>query len=209
MGLRTQLLMGASYFLISRFFPWKNGKEKRGTGLGGKLILYGFFSGSGITFILGILNRFGVDPLGMYKGIRSSYQILFLSTIGQATWYSSYVCTVFAIGLCIFFTAENNKIRIASGLYCVLGFMTLVTQNSDSAFASLALLFTGLFVAACGSRIRWNGSWRRQFWGRLLSRQSDSFSGDSRTGHWSLAGCPLCFPGDGFPGCFCCSSPSA
>lgn len=29
--------------------------------------------------------------------------------------------------------------------------MTLVTQNSDSAFASLVLLFTGLFVAACGS----------------------------------------------------------
>ena len=151
MGLRTQLLMGASYFLISRFFPWKNGKEKRGTGLAGKLILYGFFAGSGITFILGILNRFGVDPLGMYKGISSSYQILFLSTIGQATWYSSYVCTVFAIGLCIFFAAKSNKIRFASGLYCVLGFMTLVTQNSDSAFASLALLFTGLFVAACGS----------------------------------------------------------
>lgn len=109
MGLRTQLLMGASYFLISRFFPWKNGKEKRGTGLGGKLILYGFFAGSGITFILGILNRFGVDPLGMYKGISSSYQILFLSTIGQATWYSSYVCTVFAIGLCIFLRQRAIK----------------------------------------------------------------------------------------------------
>lgn len=151
MGLRTQLLMGASYFLISRFFPWKNGKEKGKTGLGGKLIFYGFFAGSGITFALGILNRFGVDPLGMYKGIDSSYQILFLSTIGQATWYSSYVCTVFAIGICIFFAAEDHKIRVFSGLYCVLGFMTLVTQNSDSAFASLALLFTGLFVAACAS----------------------------------------------------------
>lgn len=72
------------------------------------MILYGFFAGSGITFILGILNRFGVDPLGMYKGISSSYQILFLSTIGQATWYSSYVCTVFAIGLCIFFCGKEQ-----------------------------------------------------------------------------------------------------
>ena len=74
---------GCLLFPYFPFFPWKNGKEKRGTGLAGKLILYGFFAGSGITFILGILNRFGVDPLGMYKGISSSYQILFLSTIGQ------------------------------------------------------------------------------------------------------------------------------
>lgn len=151
MGLHTQLLMGASYFLISRFFPWKKAQEKSRIGLGGKLIFYGFFAGSGITFALGVLHRFGVDPLGMYKGIDSSYQILFLSTIGQATWYSSYVCTVFAIGICIFFAAEDQKIRIFSGLYCVLGFMTLVTQNSDSAFASLALLFIGLFAAACSS----------------------------------------------------------
>lgn len=55
------------------------------------------------------------------------------------------------LGSVFFFAAKSNKIRIASGLYCVLGFMTLVTQNSDSAFASLVLLFTGLFVAACGS----------------------------------------------------------
>lgn len=155
MGLRTQLLMGTSYFLISRLFPWKKGAQGPGfswtTGIGGKLIFCGFFLGSGITFLLGILHRFLIDPLGMYKGIDSSYHIWFLSTIGQATWYSSYVCTVFAVGLCIFFAAESRKIRVISGIYCVLGFMTLVTQNSDSAFSSMFLLFLGLFAVACGS----------------------------------------------------------
>lgn len=159
MGLRTQLLMGVSYFLISRLFPWKKkeASEKEGcnyplkTGKGGGLIFCGFFLGSGITFLLGILHRFLIDPLGMYKGIDSSYHIWFLSTIGQATWYSSYVCTVFAVGLCIFFAAESRKIRVLSGIYCVLGFMTLVTQNSDSAFSSMFLLLLGLFAVACGS----------------------------------------------------------
>ena len=155
MGLRTQLLMGTSYFLISRLFPWEKGAQGPGfswtTGIGGKLIFCGFFLGSGITFLLGILHRFLIDPLGMYKGIDSSYHIWFLSTIGQATWYSSYVCTIFAVGLCIFFAAESRKIRVISGIYCVLGFMTLVTQNSDSAFSSMFLLFLGLFAVACGS----------------------------------------------------------
>lgn len=49
MGLRTQLLMGTSYFLISRLFPWKKGAQGPGlswtTGIGGKLIFCGFFSG--------------------------------------------------------------------------------------------------------------------------------------------------------------------
>lgn len=155
MGLRTQLLMGTSYFLISRLFPWKKNSQSPAfslkTGMGGKLIFCGFFLGSGLAFLLGVLHRFLIDPLGMYKGIDSSYHIWFLSTIGQSTWYSSYVCTVFPVGLCLFFAAESRKVRVVCGLYCVLGFMTLVTQNSDSAFSSMFLLFVGLFAAACSS----------------------------------------------------------
>src|SRR5699024_10675144 len=70
---------------------------------------------------------------------------------GQATWYSSFVCTVLPIGLCLFYASDKTKVRVISGIYCTLGFMTLVTQNSDSAFAALAALLYGLFLASCVS----------------------------------------------------------
>lgn len=178
MGLHTQLLMIGAYYLISRFFPWgekkrlvRGGKSDRcrreegsqstleqpvsgskGGAFGVAVVIGGALVGSALTFLLGILHRFGIDPLGMYVGIDPSYQIRFLSTIGQATWYSSYVCTVLPIGLCLFYISRERKVRVWSGLYCVLGFMTLVTQNSDSAFAALAFLFLGMFLVSCRRR---------------------------------------------------------
>ena len=141
MGLRTQLLMIAAYFLLSRFFPLRRRE----------LIEAGAMLGSGIAFVIGILHRFSIDPFGFYRGLDSDTTLRFLSTIGQATWYSSFVCTVLPIGLCLFYASDKTKVRVISGIYCTLGFMTLVTQNSDSAFAALAALLFGLFLASCVS----------------------------------------------------------
>lgn len=101
--------------------------------------------------LLGILHRFSIDPLGMYQGLDESWQLLFLSTIGQASWYSGYVCVALTAGATVFFIAKDNRIRTAAGLYCMLGFGTVVTQNSDSAFAAMVFLLLGLFLAGCDS----------------------------------------------------------
>ena len=143
MGLRTQIFFVLIYFLVSRVLCvgtfWK------------KALLAGHLLGAGAVFLLGVLHRFRIDPLDLYRGLDDSVQLLFLSTIGQATWYSSFVCTVLPIGLCLFYVSDKVKIRVISGIYCTLGFMTLVTQNSDSAFAALAALLFGLFLASCVS----------------------------------------------------------
>lgn len=52
--------------------------------------------------LLGILHRFSIDPLGMYQGLDESWQLLFLSTIGQASWYSGYVCVALTAGAAVF-----------------------------------------------------------------------------------------------------------
>ena len=49
------------------------------------------------------------------------------------------------------FYCKDNRIRTAAGLYCMLGFGTVVTQNSDSAFAAMVFLLLGLFLAGCDS----------------------------------------------------------
>lgn len=141
MGLRTQLMFVLIYALVSRGFClsafWK------------RALLTGHLLGSGAVFSLGVLHRFGLDPLDMYRGLDESYQLLFLSTIGQASWYSSYVCLALVPGVVLFFVSEKLWVRLTLGAYCMLGFATVVTQNSDSAFAAMAALFFVLFLAAC------------------------------------------------------------
>ncbi len=103
---------------------------------------------SGLVFLLGILHRFNIDPLEMYPGLTVLQKKEFLSTIGQATWYSSYVCTIFPVGLMVYFLSRKLWMQVVSGIYVVLSFATLVTQNSDSAFLALTavILLLGLFA---------------------------------------------------------------
>ncbi|MCI6812774.1 MAG: O-antigen ligase family protein [Lachnospiraceae bacterium] len=135
MGLYAQLIFLGLYFVLSRYKIWI------------KPVLAVHFISSGLVFLLGILHRFDVDPLGMYTGLTILQKKEFLSTIGQATWYSSYVCTVFALGLLVFYFSESSRLQLGAGIYTVLSFGTLVTQNSDSAFLAIGavMLLLGYF----------------------------------------------------------------
>ncbi len=136
MGLAAQLIFFFSYFFISRDFKWN------------KHIITILLISSSIVFLLGIFHRFYIDPLSMYVGLNETYRLQFLSTIGQSSWYSSFVCTVFPVGLYIFFSTTKSKIKIWTGMYCVLGFSTIVTQNTDSAYLStMAVFFLLLYLS--------------------------------------------------------------
>ena len=111
---------------------------------------------SGGVFLLGFLHRFYVDPLGLYVGLQEEYVLSHLSTIGQATWYSSFVCTVFPIGIWLFWNNKSRYMRIFSALYLALTFATIVTQNSDSAFAALGTVLLVLLWKSAESRDKWN-----------------------------------------------------
>lgn len=141
MGLLSQLSFVLLYFFTSRFWndSWK------------KVFVWVLCTASALAFIVAILHRFMIDPLGFYEGIDSSYYIRFLSTIGQATWYSSFLCSVLPIGVVLFWFCDKRWQRICLGVYCFLGFSTLVTQNSDSAFLALAAIFFSLFCLSFGS----------------------------------------------------------
>jgi len=141
MGWVSQMSFVLLYFLISRFWN-KNWKYD---------FIWVMGVASGISFLLAVLHRFMIDPLALYEGIDSSYYIQFLTTMGQATWYSSFLCTVLPIGMVLFWYCDKKWQRICLATYCFLGFSSLVTQNSDSAFFALgAMLFT-LFCLSFGT----------------------------------------------------------
>lgn len=73
---------------------------------------------------------------------------MFLSTIGQSSWYSSYMCTIMPLGLYEYYAAPRGKKQRFLLVYLLLSFSTLVTQNSDSAYISLAgMLMVLLYIS--------------------------------------------------------------
>lgn len=152
MGLAAQTVFFFSYFYLSRRLQFQ------------KWILYVLFGSSGVVFLLGILHRFYLDPLGIAVGLSESQRLQFLSTIGQSSWYSSFICTVLPLGVFVFYASKNKRERIWSCLYTVLAFMTLVTQNTDSAYLALLAMLLVLFYVSFDSR------WQmKRFWQLILN----------------------------------------
>lgn len=125
MGLLSMISFGLLYFYFSIF------------GKGNKQVLTCLLVTAMIAFVLGILHRLMIDPMGVYADIADTYKNQFLSTLGQATWYSSFVCTVLPFGIGIFWCAKKTWLRAISGIFTFAGFCTMITQNSDSAYAAL------------------------------------------------------------------------
>lgn len=101
-----------------------------------------------IIFAIGTLHRFYIDPIGIMKTLSPNECIRFLSTIGQATWYSSYLCLVFPVGLYAFISFDDKRNMIVSTIFLVTSACTLVTQNSDSAYISMFVIIVSFLVYA-------------------------------------------------------------
>lgn len=133
MGLKSQLLFGAIYFILSRF------------GTGRRWPLWAAGGSAACVFTVSYLHRFMIDPFGLYEGITGYNIVLFLGTIGQATWYSSYIAVVLPVFMGIYMIGrfqDDKKQRIVRallGALIFLGFCTSVTQNSDSIYVGIGL----------------------------------------------------------------------
>ncbi len=142
MGLIAQLAFCLLYYFASRFWRWD------------EICLIIYLSVSTVVFLLCILNRFYnkdfsivaiTDPLQMYLDLDEGYIINFISTLGQATWFSSYMVLVYPVGVFAFWYYDKKVVRILAGIYTLVCCMTMITQNSDSAFAAYFVILAGLF----------------------------------------------------------------
>ena len=146
MGLFSQLTFVVIYFVFSRFLKSYN------------LLLTVLCATAFYVFVLGILHRLLIDPLNVYEGLSYYHKNRFLSTLGQASWYSGFMMTVLPIGMFLFCNVRHLALRVAAGIFTLAGFMTLVSQNTDSAyFAFLAAMLVLLYVAVkdAGSMRKW------------------------------------------------------
>ncbi len=125
MGLFAQISFVLLYLFFSRFGKYY------------QPVLLILCSVSAVVFLIGILHRVGIDPIGFYNGLTDGQMAQFLSTMGQATWYASYLVVVLPVGIAVFLYTRGRAWRIVSGIYTTVGFCSLVTQNSDSAYFAL------------------------------------------------------------------------
>jgi hypothetical protein len=146
MGLYTQLVLVGSYFLISRIWT------KR------LWMIALFLPVSGIVFLLGFLNRFGIYPIEM---INATPQ--FISTIGNINWYCAYLVTVLFGGVFLFwYSGDGMKwVKISLTVYVGIGFATLVTHGSSSGLLALIVAMVVLF---CFSAMDKSGVRMMRFW---------------------------------------------
>lgn len=126
MGWMSQLSFVLIYLAVSRF-----GKYYR-------VILSAFCGAAFVVFLIAVLHRMLIDPIGFYDGLQGYQMAQFLSTMGQATWYASYLVVALPVGVAVFLFAEKTLWRVLGGAYMAVGFASLVTQNSDSAYFALA-----------------------------------------------------------------------
>ena len=131
LGLRTQLLLVAVYFAVSRFCPPK--KWLPATAIPVTLIAY----------MLGYLNRFDVRIFEMKNTTNE-----FISTIGNMNWYCGYMVFIFFGGVYYLWSMQKEKtwVNVVLGIWMTVGFATLVTQGSRSGLVTLAVMLLVLYL---------------------------------------------------------------
>lgn len=140
MGMMSQISFVLLYFLASRF-----GKYYR-------LIFAVLLAAACVVYGIGILHRLLIDPNGFYDELTDWQKTQFLSTLGQATWYGSFLAVTLPVGIGIFLYSDKKVWRILSGIFMTIGFCTLVTQNSDSAYFGLAGAMVVFVMICAGER---------------------------------------------------------
>lgn len=128
MGFVSQLVFIGIYFFFSRFLEWK------------PRMLYALLFGSGIVFLLGILNRYSIYPVQMYGQTPT-----FISTLGNINWFCGYWAVMCPFGAAFYWKSENAGQQVIAGIYTIIAFLSGITQGSSSAYLAFAGMFFFLF----------------------------------------------------------------
>ena len=99
-----------------------------------------FLLGTCLVSLLGVLNHFSLDPFGFYTNLRAQDLGRFLSTVGNADFYASYIGMAFAVSLGFFLHAKSAREKaFALVSLIIVSFGTLVA-GSDSAVLAIVVI---------------------------------------------------------------------
>ena len=115
-----------------------------------------FLLGACLASLLGVLNHFTLDPFGFYTKLRAQDLGRFLSTIGNADFYASYIGMAFAVSLGYFLHVKTTRQKAFALVSLVfVSFGTLVAGSDSAVLAIRALAaFAPLLVLSDAAALR-------------------------------------------------------
>ncbi len=117
------------YFVITRCYYYM------------EYVFVALAAGSAIVYLLSVLNFCYIDPLGMYAQLNASTIEDFTSTIGNKNLMSSFICVMLPVVITMSVHTQKTLYRIIYLAASALGFMALMTADSDS-----GILGIGVFI---------------------------------------------------------------
>ncbi len=139
-GLLLMAFYVGAYFAVSRFFY--------------KLeYIFLIFAGvSSAVYLLAVLNSIHIDPLGMFATFYENPERYaetikdFTSTIGNKNLMSSYICVSLPVFITLSVHAEKLIYRVVYLLASALGFMSLMSADSDSGILGMGVIAVVLLI---------------------------------------------------------------
>lgn len=133
-GLMLIVFYVGIYFIITRCFYYMD------------YVFLAFAGGSAVVFLLAVLNFHYIDPLGMYVELGSNYIEDFTSTIGNKNLLSSYICVSLPVFIAMSVHTKKTLYRAVYMAVSALGFMALMTADSDSGILGMGVFLAVFFV---------------------------------------------------------------
>ena len=96
-------------------------------------------AGAALVGTLGLINHYGLDPFGFMTNLTAFDKGRFLSTIGNADFYGSYLSLAFPVTFGLFLHAGQKRTRVLSALALVcVSFGALVAGSDSTALGMIA-----------------------------------------------------------------------
>lgn len=141
-GLFLLLIYGCAYFLVSKFFDFKN------------WFMDLFLASSVLVGLFGITDFFNMNILHFKDHIDPKQYSIFMSTLGNINTYTAYLSLALGVSS-VLFASEKKSWKCACYYIClIIGLFAIITGQSDNAYLALIALFGLLPLYMFSS---WNG----------------------------------------------------
>lgn len=103
-------------------------------------------AGSAVVYLLSVLNFCYIDPLGMYAQLDAKTIEDFTSTIGNKNLMSSFICVMLPVVITMSVHTKKTMFRIIYLVSSALGFMALMTADSDSGILGIGVFLVVMLI---------------------------------------------------------------
>lgn len=133
-GLVTIAFYVGIYFVITRCYYYM------------EYVFVALAAGSAVVYLLSVLNFCYIDPLGMYAQLDAKTIEDFTSTIGNKNLMSSFICVMLPVVITMSVHTKKLMFRMIYLLSSALGFMALMTADSDSGILGIGVFLVVMLV---------------------------------------------------------------